>query len=133
MERRVRLLLDAHALIWFALGDGRLPPRSRAEIAAGENEVLVSAASAWEVATKFRKGKLAQAEYLVVHWTEIVRDLGFSELPVTAMHALRSGLLTFDNPDPFDRMIVAQALIENVAVVSNEEAWDRAGVVRLWS
>lgn len=97
------------------------------------NEVLVSAASAWEIATKYRKGRLAEAAPLVEDWSTFVRELGLVELPISSAHAVRSGLLPLANPDPFDRMIAAQAPIEDATAVSNEAAWDALGVVRLWN
>lgn len=69
---------------------------------------------------------------LVAGWTGILAHYGVSDLPVTSAHAFRAGLLNLENADPFDRMIVAQALMESLVVVSNEAAWDRLGVTRLW-
>ncbi len=132
MGEDLRLLLDTHALLWFAVGDGRLPGRVRPLIEDAGNQVIVSAASAWEIAAKFRKGKLPQSEYLVVNWFEILAHLRMQELPISAAHALRSGLLALENADPFDRVIAAQALIEGLPVASIEATWDAIGVVRVW-
>lgn len=129
----MKVLLDTHALIWFFLGDTRLPPRSRDTISAPGNEVFVSAASAWEIATKFRLGKLADAAALASGFETMVSDQGFTELSITVRHARLSGLLAIANADPFDRMLVAQSLIEQMALVSNERAFDAAGVVRIWT
>ena len=128
----MRLLLDTHALIWFASGNPLLPVAVRDVIEDSDNDLLVSAASAWEIAAKYRKGKLPQAGFLVTDWTQILAAYGIQDLPVTSQHALRSGLLAFENADPFDRMIVAQAQIEAIPVASNEQVWDRLGIVRLW-
>lgn len=128
----MKLLLDTHAFIWFVLGDERLPDSARAVIASDDNDILVSAESAWEVSAKYRKGKLPEAEELVREWRDVVRHLGFVELDVGTEHALRAGLLPLANADPFDRMIAAHALAEDAAAVSNERAWDAIGVVRVW-
>lgn len=128
----MRLLLDTHALIWFAAGDLRLPQRARDAIRDKGNSAFVSAASAWEISAKYRKGKLPEAADLVSAWTEILESFGIIDLPVTSAHAFRASLLNLENADPFDRMIVAQALMESLTVVSNEADWDRLGVTRLW-
>ena len=129
----MKVLLDTHALLWFALGDDRLPERARDTIDITANGVLVSAASAWEIATKHRIGKLPEAGPFVPDWQVTLEKLQFEDLPVTAEHALRAGLMTLANRDPFDRMILAQALLENAVVVSNEHAWDVTGVQRVWT
>lgn len=103
----MRLLLDTHALIWFAAGDPRLPRVSREAIEGINNDLFVSAASAWEIAAKYRKGKLPEAAFLVTGWGDILTFYGVQDLPVTSRHAFRAGLLDFENADPFDRMIVA--------------------------
>lgn len=128
----MRLLLDTHALIWFANGDVRLPRRVRERIENSETELFVSAASAWEIAAKHRKGKLPQADFLVSHWEDVLLAFDIRELPVTGRHAFQAGSLLFANGDPFDRMIVAQARIENLVVASNETTWDGLGIARLW-
>jgi PIN domain nuclease of toxin-antitoxin system len=127
----LRLLLDTHALIWFLLGDEKLPPKSR-DLIADTDEVFVSAATAWEIATKYRKGRLPEAEFLVADYRNILRDQELIDLPVNSQHALRSGLLGLRNPDPFDRMILAQCLTEDLIAISVEQEWDDHGVVRIW-
>jgi PIN domain nuclease of toxin-antitoxin system len=128
----VRLLLDTHALIWFLQGDERLPPKAREAIEDADNDVYVSAATAWEIAAKYRKGKLQEAAFLVSDYRNILQEQEMIDLPVNSQHALRSGLLELKNGDPFDRMILAQALIENLVAVSIEEEWTTHGVIRLW-
>lgn len=128
----MKLLFDTHALIWFATDDSHLPRMVRSALEDPSNSLFVSAASAWEITAKYRKGKLQEAALLVAGWTGILAHYGVSDLPVTSAHAFRAGLLNLENADPFDRMIVAQALMESLVVVSNEAAWDRLGVTRLW-
>jgi PIN domain nuclease of toxin-antitoxin system len=128
----VRLLLDTHALIWFLQGDERLPPKAREAIEDADNDVYVSAATAWEIAAKYRKGKLQEAAFLVSDYRTILQEQGMIDLPVNSQHALRSGLLELKNSDPFDRMILAQALIENLVAVSIEEELTTHNVIRHW-
>jgi PIN domain nuclease of toxin-antitoxin system len=128
----VRLLLDTHALIWFLQGDERPPQKARAAIEDADNDVYVSAATAWEIAAKHRKGKLQEATFLVSDYQNILQEQEMIDLPVNSQHALRSGLLELENGDPFDRMILAQALIENLVAVSIEKEWNAHGVIRLW-
>jgi PIN domain nuclease of toxin-antitoxin system len=92
----------------------------------------VSAASAWEVATKVRLGKLPGAEKLAAEFPERIGLLGFHKLPVTVEHGQRAGLLPGDHKDPFDRMLIAQAQAENMPIVSNERLFDDWHVRRIW-
>jgi len=128
----VRLLLDTHALLWWFAGDSRLSPRSRDAIGNSDNEVLVSAASAWEIATKHRLGKLPEAGALVVDLQGAITSQAFGELPVCAAEAIRAGALSGPLRDPFDRMLIAQALTRDLVLVSNEAVFDHYGARRLW-
>lgn len=128
----MRLLLDTHALLWWLLGDPRLPVHAREAIGDEANTVYVSAASAWEVATKVRIGKLVGAESLAQDFALRIEEEGFLPLPVSVEHAQRAGSLAGSHRDPFDRMLVAQAQAENLILVSNEEVFDQYGVTRLW-
>ena len=128
----MRVLLDTHALLWWLSGDAALPPHARTVIGDPDNEVFVSAASAWEIATKHRLGKLPGAGPLAVDFAREVEAQGFLPLPITLAHGQDAGALSLLNRDPFDRMLVAQALAERMVLVSNESAFDAAGVVRVW-
>ena len=128
----MRLLLDTHALIWWFQGNARLPQPAQRRIADESNEVVVSAASAWEIATKHRIGKLPDAEALVLDIPGAIALQGFEELPVTVADGVRAGELPGPLRDPFDRMLIAQALTHDLLVVSNETLFDRYGVRRLW-
>ena len=125
-----RLLLDTHALIWWLIDDPQLPEPAREAIRA--HETFVSAASAWEVATKVRIEKLPGARLLALGFSEHVRGNGFLELPISLDHAERAGSLPGPHRDPFDRMLIAQAQAEDLVLVSNETLFDRYGVRRLW-
>jgi PIN domain nuclease of toxin-antitoxin system len=126
----VRLLLDTHALIWWVEDSPLLSEAAYAAIA--DNEVLVSAASAWEVATKFRLGKLPSAERMARAFAAEVAAEGFTPLAVTLDHAALAGSLDIAHNDPFDRLLVAQARVERVPLVSNEKLFDGFGVERVW-
>lgn len=126
------LLLDTHALLWWFAGDSRLPPPSRQALENPDNEVLVSAASAWEIATKHRLGKLPGADALARDLQGAIASQGFGELPVSIAEAIRAGALPGPMRDPFDRMLVAQALTRELVLVSNEVVFDNYGVHRLW-
>lgn len=128
----MRLLLDTHAFLWWLAGNRRLSARARREIAEPEATVYVSAASAWEIATKYRLGGLPGAKPIVDDIAGAMHAQSFSELAVTVVHAQRAGLLAGAHRDPFDRMLVAQAQSEGLTLVSNEALFDRYGVSRLW-
>jgi len=128
----VRLLLDTHALLWWLDGDRRLSRTARTAIAASDNEVFVSAASAWEITTKARLGKLPGAAAVAADVVGAVASQGFAPLDITMLHAQRAGRLKTEHRDPFDRMLVAQSLLEGLTLITNEELFDAFGVERLW-
>jgi PIN domain nuclease of toxin-antitoxin system len=126
------LLLDTHALIWVTYAPQKLGITSRLLLEDGENEVFVSSVSAFEIANKFRLGKLGEARTLALNFDSAIFDHGFTELPLTSAHARLAGELPIPNRDPFDRMLIAQAQIEQMTLVSNEATFDTFGVQRLW-
>ena len=128
----MRVLLDTHALLFWLFDDRRLTRNARALLADPINQVLVSAACGLEIATKHRLGKLETA-------TELVRDIagwvgraGFLELPISLAHAQRAGGFGQEHRDPFDRVLAAQAELEDLPIVSRDRVFDRFGVRRLW-
>lgn len=125
----MNLLLDTHALLWWAEGEGLSPKGNKA--IKGAAVVYVSAASAWEIATKVRIGKLPWRQALGTVAAYILSQ-DFRQLPISFDHAERAGQLAIANRDPFDRMLIAQALAEDLTLVSNEVAFDATGVRRLW-
>jgi PIN domain nuclease of toxin-antitoxin system len=128
----VRVLLDAHTLIWAKISPASLS-RQVAEIMADPlNVIFVSAATAWEIATKVRLGKLPGAESLERDFLETMEDSGYTLLSIDAESALRAGRLIEDHGDPFDRMIAAQALAMDIPVLSKDTELDAFGVRRLW-
>lgn len=132
MGSRLRLLLDTHALIWWLAGDDALSPVARGAIADEANLVAVSAASAMEIATKVRIGKLPGAAILARDFEAIVARQGFVELPISVTHARIAGDMNIAHKDPFDRFLIAQALAEDMVLVSNEALFDGFAVQRLW-
>lgn len=128
----MRLLLDTHAFIWWLSDSGRLPTPVRGALFDATNEVYVSAASAWEVATKARIGKLPEAVKLAHDFVAHLAAQGFLELGITVEHGQRAGLLPGTHKDPFDRVLIAQAQTENLVLVSNEVVFDHYGIIRLW-
>ena len=116
------LLLDTHALLWVLVNPERIPAATLATVQAPETTVYVSAASAWEIATKHRLGKLAGAAAVVSGYREHLARLRAQELPITGHHALTAGTLQWSHRDPFDRVIVAQAVLESLPVVTSDAA-----------
>jgi len=128
----VKVLLDTHALLWAVLSPTSLSPQAAGMIADEANIVIVSAASAWEIATKVRIGRLAGAEVLERDFLDVMDDAGYTLLSIDAADALRAGRLPGDHRDPFDRMIAAQALAGDLPVLSNDPKLDVFSVRRIW-
>lgn len=128
----MRLLLDSHALLWWLDGDRKLPRKVRDRIADEGTEVLVSAASVWEITTKARLGKLPGALAVAADVTACLATQGFAGLPISVGHAQRAGGLPGPHRDPFDRMLIAQALAEDLPLATNERLFDGYGVRRFW-
>ena len=128
----MRLLLDTHAFLWWLSGHRRLSGVARRAIEDDSNDVMVSAASAWEVATKHRLGKLPGFGAIADIVAGGIASQGFDELAITVRDAERAGRLPGPHRDPFDRMLIAQAMANDLVVVSVDEVFDRYGVSRHW-
>ena len=128
----MRLLLDTHAFLWWLAGHPALSKRALAEMDSPDAEVFVSAASAWEIATKHRLGKLPEAKPVAVDVMSAIESQEFIPLAVTVRHGQAAGALPGLHRDPFDRMLIAQAIAERLMLVSNEQMFDAYGVARLW-
>jgi PIN domain nuclease of toxin-antitoxin system len=126
------LLLDTHALLWWLDGDERLSPAARAAIADPANLAMVSAASAWEITTKHRLGKLPGAAEVARDVAGAVASQAFADLPISLRDAERAGRLPGAHRDPFDRMLAAQALAADLELVSIDPVFDDFGVRRFW-
>ena len=125
-------LLDTHAFVWWIADSKCLSETARGAMADDTNEIFVSAASAWEIATKYRLGKLPGGEALAVDVAGTIRRQGFEELAISIADAERAGRLPGPHRDPFDRMLIAQALARDLPVVSTDAVFDGYGVNRLW-
>jgi PIN domain nuclease of toxin-antitoxin system len=125
-------LIDTHALLWSFGSPELLGARARRIIENRSNQILVSAACGWEIATKFRLGKLPSAEDLVENFDDYLLQVGFEAFSISLQHALRAGKLPGAHKDPFDRMLISQALEENIAVISTDHIFDEYRVQRLW-
>lgn len=125
-------LLDTHTFLWWLTDDKHLPQSSRRFIEDEDNNIVISAASVWEIATKHRIGKLPSADAVAPDIPGAIADQGFGELPVTVEDAARAGALQGPLRDPFDRMLIAQALARNLVLISIEKRFDQYGVRRLW-
>lgn len=128
----MRLLLDTHALLWWLAGDDALSVTARAAMADDKNDIYVSAASTWEIATKYRIGKLPGVAAIADDLEDVITDQGFLGLPVGLGHGQAAGALPGPHRDPFDRMLIAQALLDQLVLVSNERLFDDYKVGRLW-
>jgi PIN domain nuclease of toxin-antitoxin system len=128
----LRALLDTHALLWWLSDDPALTRAARKFIAETKNTLIVSAASAWEIAIKVRLGRLPTATDLAADFSGLIEREGFELLAISAEHAIRAGLLPGPHKDPFDRMLIAQAQAENIPIISNEASFERYGLRCLW-
>ncbi len=126
----ISYLLDTHILLWWLFDDKRLKSPSRDLIQNPKNTILVSSASAWEIATKYRIGKLPEAKPIVENYAELLAQAQFQELTITSAHALRAGNLPIAHRDPFDRMIMAQAELENIPVITDDKAF-QTGLIQI--
>lgn len=128
----MRVLLDTHALLWATLAPASLSRKASRIISDETNIILVSAATAWEIATKVRIGKLPGAEKLEKEFLEKMDLAGYVLLPLDVSCALRAGRLAGDHRDPFDRMVAAQALAEDIPILSRDTKLDAFGIRRIW-
>ncbi len=131
MGPRVKALLDTQALLWWFGDDASLSAKAKRAISSADNEILVSAASVWEISIKNKSGKL-EAQELLDGLERELSDAGFVALPISHQHALRAGSLVTHHKDPFDRMLIAQAQTENLPLISNDSIFDRYGIRRIW-
>ena len=126
----MKFLLDTHVLLWAAMQGANLSQKARTLIADLDNVALVSGASAWEIATKVRLGRMPEA--LERDFVMRVQQAGYVIREVTASDFLRAGRLVGEHGDPFDRVIAAQALADDIAVISMDTKLDQFGVRRIW-
>jgi PIN domain nuclease of toxin-antitoxin system len=127
----VRLLLDTHALLWSVEAPGRLSNSARRKLEDTANDLFFSAASIWEVSIKISAGKLRLA-LLPEELVEVLVSRQFTELPIRSLHAGKLALMPLHHRDPFDRLLIAQAQVEDLTLVSKDGALDAYGIQRLW-
>lgn len=128
----MRALLDTHTLLWWFTDDDRLSSTARKLIGDESNDIFVSAASAWEIATKQRLGKLAEAPQATSRYAELVDADGFVHLPISHLHSLRAGSYDVAHRDPFDRMLAAQSEIEKLDLVTRDPAFEQFDIPTIW-
>lgn len=127
-----RLLLDTHVLLWALMQPDRLSDPVRRSLLDPTTNVLVSAVTAWEIATKHRLGKLPNARNVVTGYADHLERLGAEELAITSTHALTAGAFRVDHRDPFDRMLAAQALHEQLPLATSDPAFDALPCTTFW-
>lgn len=128
----MKIILDTHTLLWWWTDDRRLSASARSLISATENRVLVSAASAWEISTKQRLGKLDGLPEVSLRFAELLAADGFEHLPITHVHSLRAGSFDCPHRDPFDRMLAAQSALEMIPLLTRDPAFAQFGIKTLW-
>lgn len=128
----MRLLADTHALLWWLADDSPLSAGARAALSSPDNEIFISAVTAWEIATKSRRGKLQYPQHDVDRLDETIAADGFRPLPLTVAHALRAGSYRIPHGDPFDRMLAAQCEIEGLTLVTRDPVFGAFGCPTLW-
>lgn len=128
----MRLLLDTHAMYWYIEGDPQLSATARTLIQDASNDILISPASYWEIAIKVGLGKWTLNRAYEDFMDLALNKYGFGVLPILPTHTAAVIGLPFHHKDPFDRLLVAQALVEKIAIVSNDPALDAYGITRLW-
>lgn len=127
----MRVLLDTHVLLWWFKNDSRISSRAASSLSDQKNTILISAAAAWEIAIKVRLGKM-EVGPLVPDLNRYLQEEGFLELPVNIMHAMRVGSLPLHHRDPFDRLLIAQAQVENIPIMTADAGFDRYDVTVIW-
>jgi PIN domain nuclease of toxin-antitoxin system len=123
-------LIDTHILLWWLFDDPKLNSECRDIIRNPDLRIIVSSVSAWEIATKYRIGKLPEAKQIIEEYSQILARAKFIELAVTSAHALRAGSLPISHRDPFDRMLIAQAEVESLPIITYDPAF-HSGLIQV--
>lgn len=126
----ISYLIDTHILLWWLFDDPKLDNTCRKIISNPDHRIFVSSVSAWEIATKYRIGKLPEAKEIVEQYSQILHQARFIELNITSAHALRAGNLPITHRDPFDRMIMAQAELEILPLITYDKAF-QTGLIQI--
>ena len=128
----MHFLLDTHIFLWWLAGDRKLSSKARKSIADMENEIFISSASAWEISTKYRIGRLPDVQPVVHNISAHIADQGFKELAITVDDSQRAGLLAGKHRDPFDRMLIAQSQSHNLVLITHDPIFRQFDVNTLW-
>ena len=128
----MRLLLDKHTLLWFGLDDRRLSVTARGLIEDPANEIAISPASYWEIAIKIGLRKYSLAEPFQSFFEQVIAEYGLQILPIEIRHTAVLTTLPSHHRDPFDRLLIAQAIVEGIPVVSDDLQFDAYPITRLW-
>ena len=126
------LLLDTHTVLWFVENAPDLSPRAQAAIEDTDNAVVFSVASVWEMAIKLGLGKLAMSRPLHPEFADLLEEHGIQQLAISYRHASAVAALPLHHRDPFDRLLIAQAIVENLPIVSVDQAFDPYPITRIW-
>jgi PIN domain nuclease of toxin-antitoxin system len=127
----VNLLLDTHIFVWAVTDSPRLPDGIREALVDVGNSLLVSSASAWEMSIKAASGRWPDADVMLDGLDEAVPGLGAAVLPIRIDHAVAAGRLAWAHRDPFDRMLAAQAIVDDVVLVTVDRTFDTSGAALL--
>lgn len=128
----MRYLLDTHTFLWFLADDAQLSSPARDLIADGTNTIVLSVGSLWEIAIKVSLGKLTLSQpYATLIPTQLLQN-SVDLLQITVNHAALLAVLPFHHRDPFDRLLIAQALVEQMPIIGTDTVFDSYGVTRLW-
>ena len=128
----MRVLLDTHTVIWWVDQDHLLGAAARAAITDPANELLLSAGTIWEIAIKVALGKLSLSMPYRQWMTQAMKDLGATLLPITIEYADAQARLPLHHRDPFDRLLIAQAQVDDVPLISGDAIFDQYSIARLW-
>jgi PIN domain nuclease of toxin-antitoxin system len=128
----VRILLDSHVLVWYLTGDAHCSAGAREAIEAVGSKVIVSPVSAWEIANKVRIGKWPEATAIAMNFESVLSANRFSPLPISMEHARVAGFLPGLHRDPFDRMLAAQAIVEDIPLITIDPAFRSFDVNVIW-
>jgi len=131
-ENHSSFLLDTHVLLWWLFNEPKLSDRAYSIIEQPDNTIFVSSASGWEIATKYRLGKLRHAAEAARNLPALLRKAHMDVLPITLEHALAAGTLPGPHRDPFDRMLIAQAQLEDMVLVTSDAVFEDYNVAVLW-
>jgi PIN domain nuclease of toxin-antitoxin system len=128
----VRVLVDTHVFLWALLEPERLSRTAQRLLEDPQTGIVLSTASAWEISTKHRLGKLNQAVYLIENFDHAVNSLQVEELPIARAHALKAGAWLVDHRDPFDRILAAQAALEGLPLITTDPAFKEFSIEIIW-